>query len=92
MGSVGATEVMVVFLLVIVPAAVIFAVVRLGARGSGRSGQSPVVGAPGWHPDPTGRHEFRYWDGRGWSDRISDRGNEALDPLDVVEAAPRQVL
>ena len=86
----GGTEVLVVFLLVILPAAVIFAVVRLGIRGSGRSGQAPVAGAPGWHPDPTGRHEFRFWDGEAWSDRISDRGNEGTDSFD--SAAPRHVL
>lgn len=81
MANIGLSEILVVFLLVILPAAVIFAVVRLGGRGSGRSGHAPVIGAAGWHPDPTGRHEFRYWDGRGWSDRVSDRGHEAVDRL-----------
>ena len=90
MAGIGVPELVVVFLLVVVPAAVILGVVLLGRRGSGRSGHAPVAGAPGWHPDPTGRHEFRYWDGRGWTDRISDRGNEATDSFD--SAAPRHVL
>ena len=90
MGGFGVTEILVLFLLVLLPAAVIFAVVRLGLRGSGRSGTAPVAGAPGWHPDPTGRHEFRYWDGRAWSDRVSDRGHEATDSFDA--AAPKRVL
>ena len=90
MGGIGVPEVLVVFVLVILPAAVIFAVVRLGRRGSGRSGHAPVAGAPGWHPDPTGRHEFRFWDGKAWTDRISDRGNEGMDSFD--SAAPRHVL
>lgn len=90
MGNVGLTEVLVVFLLVVLPGAVIFTVIRLGGRGSGRSGHAPIVGAPGWHPDPTGRHEFRYWDGRGWTDRISDRGHAGTDPL--TAAAAKQVL
>ena len=21
-----------------------------------------------WHPDPTGRHEYRWWDGQQWTD------------------------
>ncbi|MBJ7363224.1 MAG: DUF2510 domain-containing protein, partial [Ilumatobacteraceae bacterium] len=20
-----------------------------------------------WHPDPTGRHQLRYWDGQDWT-------------------------
>lgn len=27
---------------------------------------------PGWHPDPTGRHAVRYWDGTRWTDQVSD--------------------
>lgn len=36
---------------------------------------------PGWHPDPMGRHEYRYWDGSQWSDHVSDRGTTGVDPL-----------
>ncbi|MFW5933928.1 MAG: DUF2510 domain-containing protein, partial [Actinomycetota bacterium] len=25
-----------------------------------------------WHPDPTGRHEYRYWDGQQWTDHVAD--------------------
>src|SRR3954451_16657453 len=35
----------------------------------------------GWHADPTGRHEYRYWDGSGWTDQASDNGVPLLDPL-----------
>ena len=24
----------------------------------------------GWQPDPFGRHEYRYWDGSAWPDRL----------------------
>lgn len=34
-----------------------------------------------WYPDPSGRHEHRYWDGRSWSDQVSDGGETALEPL-----------
>jgi hypothetical protein len=36
---------------------------------------------PGWHPDPGGRHEYRYWDGTTWTDDVSDGGVTAKDPL-----------
>ena len=27
----------------------------------------------GWHPDPLARHQFRYWDGTGWTKDVNDR-------------------
>lgn len=42
-----------------------------------------------WHPDPTGRHELRYWDGTAWTAHVSDAGTQGLDPLD--QWAPPQV-
>lgn len=35
----------------------------------------------GWYPDVTGRHELRYWDGRGWTANVADRGTRATDPV-----------
>lgn len=32
---------------------------------------------PGWHPDPSGRYEWRYWDG-GWTNRVANSGSTAL--------------
>jgi hypothetical protein len=43
---------------------------------------------PGWHPDPMGRHEHRYWDGTQWTDHVADQGQMNLDP---VHAAPQEV-
>jgi hypothetical protein len=37
--------------------------------------------APGWNPDPTGRHEYRYWDGGNWTDDVSDNGVTSVDPV-----------
>jgi len=37
--------------------------------------------APDWHPDPAGRHQYRYWDGKSWTDHVSDNGQQAVDPL-----------
>lgn len=38
---------------------------------------------PGWHADPTGRHQLRYWDGTGWTDHVSDNGHQQQDPIDA---------
>ena len=35
----------------------------------------------GWYPDVTGRHQLRYWDGRGWTGYVADQGTRATDPL-----------
>ena len=45
--------------------------------------------APGWQPDPTGRHEYRYWDGGTWTDDVSDAGLTSLDPAPGLAAARR---
>ncbi|HEY8526360.1 MAG TPA: DUF2510 domain-containing protein, partial [Acidimicrobiales bacterium] len=37
--------------------------------------------APGWHPDPTSRHAYRYWDGWQWTDDVSDGRRAGIDPL-----------
>lgn len=34
-----------------------------------------------WLADPSGAHELRYWDGRGWTEHVSDSGTTAQDPL-----------
>ena len=34
----------------------------------------------GWHPDPYGRHELRYWDGGQWTEHVSSHGRQAVDP------------
>lgn len=37
--------------------------------------------AAAWHPDPTGRHELRYWDGTQWTEHVSDGGVVSSSPL-----------
>jgi uncharacterized RDD family membrane protein YckC len=34
-----------------------------------------------WAPDPSGRHEYRWWDGSAWTDQVADRGVQGVDPL-----------
>jgi hypothetical protein len=36
---------------------------------------------PAWHPDPTARHQLRYWDGAAWTAHVSDDGVQGSDPL-----------
>lgn len=36
---------------------------------------------PGWHPDPSGRHQHRFWDGATWTEQVADDGVTARDPL-----------
>ena len=35
---------------------------------------------PGWQPDPSGKHDHRYWDGSQWTDNVSDGGVASTDP------------
>src|SRR6476619_2303759 len=34
-----------------------------------------------WFPDPTNRHQMRYWDGANWTEHVSDNGITGVDPL-----------
>jgi hypothetical protein len=35
----------------------------------------------GWHPDPSRRHELRFWDGLRWTEHVSSGGRPGVDPL-----------
>jgi uncharacterized RDD family membrane protein YckC len=46
-----------------------------------------------WAQDPTGRHEYRYWDGSAWTANVADQGRPNVDPVDspsgvVVQSSP----
>ncbi len=41
----------------------------------------PTLAEPCWCQDPTGRFEFRYWDGTAWSSHVSTTGRLAIDPV-----------
>jgi hypothetical protein len=48
------------------------------------------VTAGGWHPDPTGRHQHRWWDGARWTDAVADAGVTGTDAFRApVEAGGR---
>ncbi|HEX2578136.1 MAG TPA: DUF2510 domain-containing protein [Aquihabitans sp.] len=40
-----------------------------------------TAGPAGWHPDPAGRHEQRYYDGSTWTEHVVDAGTQTTDPL-----------
>jgi hypothetical protein len=35
---------------------------------------------PSWHPDPSGRFDYRYWDGSDWTEHVSSNGVADIDP------------
>lgn len=36
--------------------------------------------APDWYPDPSNRHQHRYWDGTSWTEHVADDGVQSVDP------------
>lgn len=36
---------------------------------------------PGWHPDPTGRFSWRYWDGHTWTSHVANNGATSTDAM-----------
>ena len=40
-----------------------------------------------WLPDPTGRHEYRYWNGSSWADDVANKGVTGQDPLAAAPVA-----
>ena len=44
----------------------------------------------GWYPDPSGRHEHRYWDGTRWTEHVASHGRPGTDP-DLTSAPPPTV-
>lgn len=41
----------------------------------------PAPQAGAWHPDPSGRHELRWFDGQQWTESVNDAGATGTDPL-----------
>jgi hypothetical protein len=47
---------------------------------SGWEPAPPQMPPPGWHPDPSGQHRLRWWDGTRWSEHTWDEGSESTTP------------
>lgn len=39
------------------------------------------ISPAGWHPDPIGRFEQRYWDGHQWTEHVANEGRASTDPI-----------
>jgi hypothetical protein len=46
---------------------------------SGATGQPQAVSPPAWHPDPSGRFQFRWWDGSEWTSHVATNGQVMID-------------
>ena len=46
------------------------------------------MNAPGWYPDPSGRFEFRWFDGSSWTAAVSRGGVQSTDEFGAGPAAP----
>jgi len=45
--------------------------------------------SPGeWRADPSGRHQWRYWDGRAWTDHVADEGAAGVDHFEAHVDVP----
>lgn len=51
---------------------------------------SSPLGPAGWHPDPVGRYEYRYYNGSQWTADVSVRGQRFVDPAGVPMWTPSQ--
>ncbi|MGH9181475.1 MAG: DUF2510 domain-containing protein, partial [Acidimicrobiales bacterium] len=55
------------------------------------------IHAPDWYPDPTGRHELRYFDGSTWTEHVSSNRRQSTDPptgtpkVPTVNRSPEKV-
>lgn len=45
-----------------------------------------AIWPPGWFPDPTGRHDHRWWDGAAWTSHVADAGVASTDSLPTASA------
>jgi hypothetical protein len=37
------------------------------------------VSSPAWHPDPSGRFHYRWWNGSEWTSQVSTDGHHLVD-------------
>jgi membrane protease YdiL (CAAX protease family) len=60
------------------------------ASSTGTSTEVQPAAPAGWYVDPAGCHEFRYWNGRGWTPGVADRGFVREDALPDQPCAPTE--
>ncbi|MBP7972021.1 MAG: hypothetical protein WBB44_00975 [Candidatus Nanopelagicales bacterium] len=96
---IGSLLVALAFLLIV--AGIVVLVVILIVRGrrkrnAASGGGSEVPGAStgsqapaSWQADPTRRFRWRWWDGRSWTDNVSDGGPPQIDRGDETHFDPQ---
>ena len=52
---------------------------QTSSASSASSSTTPTVPAD-WYKDPSGRYEYRYWDGQKWTEHVSRAGTVYKDP------------
>lgn len=81
MPNIGAPELIILLLVLIVPVTLLILALT-GVLRAGSRGRSPrAMALPGWYPDPAARHRHRYWDGHNWTATVSDGAATSSDPL-----------
>ena len=46
----------------------------------------PATVPPSWHNDPTGRYQYRWWDGSTWTSFVAQDGVQLVDPDSFAES------
>jgi len=58
---------------------------RYGPPGDDNYGPPATIASSttplGWYPDPTGRHQSRYWNGAAWTDQAANDGATVTDSI-----------
>lgn len=67
------------------------AAMKLEQGNGGHVADADAV-APGWHSDPMGQHDWRYWDGAIWTEHVSDVGRTPQPAPVAPSSTPHAVL
>jgi Protein of unknown function (DUF2510) len=54
--------------------------------GPGAGGTTPALPPAGWYADPADAHQLRFWDGRVWTERVSQPSSHAPAPVAVLRS------
>lgn len=52
--------------------------------------EPPTNTSEGWKPDPSERHQYRWWDGECWTFTVADGEDESRDPPTRLTPAQRR--
>lgn len=80
-GMPGGAEWLIICAIFVAPVAAVIAIIALVVRKNTSGATGAPSAPPAWYPDPTHKHELRYWDGSRWSSSVSDGGVQSMDGL-----------